>query len=134
VAAWREVIFNEMDLGLDDGKFVVEVLESVVGTSVPLDFSGHIPVVEVSDGATEGVVCGGRAIEEGVEPNGGQLGDVGRWVVWGEEEFNGVRVLVMLFPATKRAWPSSLSRINLVSMKYPSPTGICVETRPLFGS
>jgi hypothetical protein len=70
-----------MDLSLDDGKFVVEVLESVVGTSVPLDFSGHIPVVEVSDGAMEGVVCGGRAIEEGVEPNGDWLSSVRQCVI-----------------------------------------------------
>jgi hypothetical protein len=30
---------------------------------IPLDFGGGIPVVEVGNGATEGMVGGGRAVE-----------------------------------------------------------------------
>jgi hypothetical protein len=78
VAAGREIVLNEMDLGLDDGKLVVEVSESVVGALVLLYFSGCVPIVEIGNSATEGVVCGSGAVEEGVEPNRDWLGDVGQ--------------------------------------------------------
>jgi hypothetical protein len=78
VAARCEVIFNEMNLGLDDGKFIAEVPESVVGALVPLNLGSCIPVIEVGDGAMERVVCGSGAVEEGVEPNGDWLGDIRR--------------------------------------------------------
>jgi hypothetical protein len=77
VTACHEVIFNEMNLSLNDGKFIMEVSESVVGASVPLNFCSCISVIEVSDGAMESVVCGSGAIEEGVEPNRDWLGDIG---------------------------------------------------------
>jgi hypothetical protein len=70
VMAGREVVLNEMDLGLDDGEFVAEVLESVVSASVLVDFGGCVPVVKVSNGVTESVVCRSGAVEESVEPNG----------------------------------------------------------------
>jgi hypothetical protein len=76
VAAGRKVILNKMDLGLDDGEFIVEVSELVVGASVLLDFGCCIPVIEVSNGATESVVHGSGAVEEGVEPNRHWLSDV----------------------------------------------------------
>jgi len=66
-----------MDLGLDDGEFIAEVSESVVGALVPLDFGGCVPVIEVSNGVMESVVCRSGAIEESVEPNRDWLGDVG---------------------------------------------------------
>jgi hypothetical protein len=66
-----------MDLGLDDGKLIMEVSESVVGMSVSFNFGGCVPVVKVRNGVTKGVVCGSGTIEEGVEPNGGWLSDVG---------------------------------------------------------
>jgi hypothetical protein len=78
VAAVCEVVFNKMDLSLNDGKLVAEVLESVVSTSVPLDFGGCIPIIEIGDGVTECVVSGSGAVEEGVEPNGDWLGNIGR--------------------------------------------------------
>jgi hypothetical protein len=67
-----------MDLGLDDSEFVAEVSESVIGMSVPLDLGSRVPVIEVGDGVTEGVVCRSGAVEEGIEPNGDWLGDIGR--------------------------------------------------------
>jgi hypothetical protein len=66
-----------MDLSLDDGELIVEVSESVVGTSVPFDFGGCVPVVEIGDGAMEGVVRRSGAIEEGIEPNRDWLSDIG---------------------------------------------------------
>jgi hypothetical protein len=66
-----------MNLGLDDSKFITEVSELVVGASVPLDFYGCIPVVEVGDGTTESVVCRSGAVEESVEPDRDWLGNIG---------------------------------------------------------
>jgi hypothetical protein len=48
----------------------------VVLSTVTLDFGGSIPVVEVSNGTAEGVVSGGGAIEQSVEPDRDGLGDV----------------------------------------------------------
>jgi hypothetical protein len=98
VATWREVILNKMDLGLDDGELVMEVSELVVGASVLLDFGSRIPVVKVSNGAMEGVVCGSGAVEESVEPNWHWLGDIGRWVIGRKEEVNSVWIFMVLFP------------------------------------
>jgi hypothetical protein len=78
VTAGHEVILNEMDLGLDNGEFVAEVSESVVGMSILLDFGRRIPVVEVSNGVMESVVGGSGAVEEGIKPNGDWLGDIGQ--------------------------------------------------------
>jgi hypothetical protein len=71
-----EVIFSEMYLSLDDGEFVAEVAESVVLTAESFDLGNGIPVIEIGNGALEGVICGGRAIEEGVEPRGEGVGNV----------------------------------------------------------
>jgi hypothetical protein len=98
IVAWCEIVLNEMDLGLDDGEFIAEVSESVVGALVPLDFGGCVPVIEVSNGVMESVVCRSGAIEESVEPNRDWLGDVGWWVVGWEEKVNGVRIFVVFFP------------------------------------
>jgi hypothetical protein len=38
------------------------------------------------------------------------------------------------FPGNNRTRPSSLSQTNLADTENPSPTGMRVETRPLFGS
>jgi hypothetical protein len=76
IAAGRKIILNKMDLSLDDGEFIVEVLESVIGASVLLDFGSCVPVVKVCDSVMERVVCGGGAIEESVEPNRDWLSDV----------------------------------------------------------
>jgi hypothetical protein len=65
-----------MNLGLNDGELVAEVVQSIVLSTVTLDFSGGVPVVKVGNGATEGVVGGGRAIEQSVEPDRDGLGDV----------------------------------------------------------
>jgi hypothetical protein len=78
VAARREVVFNEVNLGLDEGKFVTEVVQSIVLATVPLDFGGGVPVIEVSDGVAECVIGRGRAIEQSVEPDRERLGDVAR--------------------------------------------------------
>jgi hypothetical protein len=58
-----------MDLGLNDGEFVTEVVELIILSSVVFDFCSRIPIVEVGDGASECMVCGGGAIEKGVELN-----------------------------------------------------------------
>jgi hypothetical protein len=78
VAAGHEVVLNEMDLSLDDGEFIAEVSESVVGMSVAFDFGHRVPVIEVSNSTTESVVHGSGVVEEGVEPNRDWLGDIGR--------------------------------------------------------
>jgi hypothetical protein len=65
-----------MYLGLDDGEFVAEVVQLVILSTVTLDFSGGVPIVKVGNGATEGVVSGGRAVEQSVEPDRDGLGDV----------------------------------------------------------
>jgi hypothetical protein len=63
VPACREVVFSKMYLGLDDGELVVEVAQAVILSMVTFDFGSGIPVVEVSNGAAEGVVGRGRSIE-----------------------------------------------------------------------
>jgi hypothetical protein len=45
-------------------------------SAIALDFGGGIPVIEVSNGSTESMVGGGRAIEQSVEPDRDGLGDV----------------------------------------------------------
>jgi hypothetical protein len=54
-----------MHLGLDDGKLVAEMVQSVILSTVTLDFSGGVPVVEVGNGMTEGMV--GRGSVTGLE-------------------------------------------------------------------
>jgi hypothetical protein len=76
VSARCEVILSEMHLGLDDGEFIAEMAESVVLTTELFDLGSGVPIVEVGNGTSEGVICGGRAIEEGVEPRGEGVGDV----------------------------------------------------------
>jgi hypothetical protein len=63
ITARHEVIFSEMNLGLNDGELVAEVVQSIVLSTVMLDFSGGVPVVKVGNGATEGVIGRGRSIE-----------------------------------------------------------------------
>jgi hypothetical protein len=76
MARCRQIVFGEMDFGLDDGEFVAEVSESVVLSTVALQFGGGVPVVEVSDGAAEGVECWGWSDEECLEPTREWLGDI----------------------------------------------------------
>jgi hypothetical protein len=76
VAGCREVVFSEMNLGLDDGEFVTEVSESVILSTESFDFGGGVPIVEVGNGTTECVKGGGWTVEECVEPYGEGLGDV----------------------------------------------------------
>ena len=78
VVSCCEVIFSKMHLGLDDGEFVAEVAESIVLAMVVLQFSGGIPVVEVGDGAAEGVEGRSWADEKGVEPYREGFSDVRR--------------------------------------------------------
>jgi hypothetical protein len=78
IVACHKVVLNEMNLGLYDGKFVTEVSESVISASVPLNFCGCVPVVEVGDSVMEGVVGWGWTIEESIEPDRDQLGDINR--------------------------------------------------------
>jgi hypothetical protein len=73
-----KIVFSKVYFGLDDGEFVAEVLESVILVAVALQFSGGIPVVEVSDGVTECVEGGGWSDKECVEPYGEGFGDVRR--------------------------------------------------------
>jgi hypothetical protein len=76
VLACCEIVFCEVHLGLGDGEFIVEMAWLVVLSTITLDFSGGVPIVEVGNSATEGVVGRGWAIEKSVEPNGDGLGDV----------------------------------------------------------
>ena len=71
-----QIVFGEMDFSLYDGELVAEVSESVVLSTVTLQFGGGIPVVEVGDGAAEGMEGGGRPDEEGLEPAREWLGDI----------------------------------------------------------
>jgi hypothetical protein len=48
----------------------------IVLSTVVFDLSSGIPVVEVGDGATEGVVGGRGAIEQSIEPDWKRLGDI----------------------------------------------------------
>jgi hypothetical protein len=63
VAARREVVFKQMDLGLDDCEFIAEVAQTVVVAAVTLDFGGGIPIVKISDGAAECVKGGSGSVE-----------------------------------------------------------------------
>ena len=76
MARCRQIVLGEMDLSLYDGELVAEVSESVVLSTVALQFGGGIPVVEVGDGAVEGMEGWGRSDEEGLEPAREWLGDV----------------------------------------------------------
>jgi hypothetical protein len=76
ISARREIVLSEMHLGLDDGEFVAEMAESIVLVAVVFDFGGSVSVVEVGNSTTECVVSGGRAIKQGVEPDGNRLSDV----------------------------------------------------------
>jgi hypothetical protein len=71
-----QVVFSEMNLGLYDGEFVAEVSETVVLSTVALQFGGGVPVVEVGDGAAEGMEGWGWPDEEGLEPTRERLSDV----------------------------------------------------------
>jgi hypothetical protein len=71
-----QIVFGEMDLSLYDGELVAEVSESVVLSTVALQFGRGIPVVEVGHGAAEGMEGWGRTDEEGLEPAREWLGDV----------------------------------------------------------
>jgi hypothetical protein len=63
VARGCQIIFDEMDLGLYEREFVAEVSEAVVLSPIALQFGGGVPVVEVGDGAAEGVEGRGRSAE-----------------------------------------------------------------------
>jgi hypothetical protein len=76
MARCRQIVLGEMDLSLYDGELVAEVSESVILSTVALQFSGGIPVVEVGDGAVEGMEGWGRSDEEGLEPAREWLSDV----------------------------------------------------------
>jgi hypothetical protein len=56
-----QVVFNEMDFGLDERELVAEVSEAIVLSSVALHFGGGVPVVEVGNCAAEGMEGGGRS-------------------------------------------------------------------------
>jgi hypothetical protein len=71
-----QIVFGEMDLSLNDGELIAEVSESVVLSTVTLQFGGGIPVVEVGDGAAEGMEGWGRSDKEGLEPARECLGDL----------------------------------------------------------
>jgi hypothetical protein len=71
-----QIVFGEMDLSLYDGELVTEVSESVVLSTVTLQFGGGVPVVEVGDGTAEGMEGWGQSDEEGLEPARKWLGDV----------------------------------------------------------
>jgi hypothetical protein len=63
VARRRQIVLNEMDFGLYECEFVAEVSEAVVLSPVALQLGGGVPVVEVGDGAAEGVESRGRPAE-----------------------------------------------------------------------
>jgi hypothetical protein len=71
-----QIVLGEMDLSLYDGELVAEVSESVVLSTVALQFGGGVPIVEVGDGAAEGMEGWGRSDEKGLEPARERLGDV----------------------------------------------------------
>ena len=58
-----QIVFNEMDFGLYECEFVAEVAEAVVLPPIALQLGGGVPVVEVGDGAAEGVESRGRPAE-----------------------------------------------------------------------
>jgi hypothetical protein len=71
-----QIVFGEMDLSLYDGELVAAVSESIVLSTVTLQLGRGVPVVEVGDGAVEGMEGWGRPNEEGLEPARKWLGDV----------------------------------------------------------
>jgi hypothetical protein len=76
VSARREIIFSEMDLGLDDAELIAEVAKSVVLSSIVFDLCCSVPIVEVGDGTLECVVCRSGTIEKCVEPDWYRLGNI----------------------------------------------------------
>jgi hypothetical protein len=76
VARCCQIIFGKMYLSLYDGELIAKVSESIVLSTVALQFGGGVPVVEVGDGAAEGMEGGGWPKEEGLEPAGEWLGDI----------------------------------------------------------
>ena len=73
-----QIVFNEMDFGLYECELVAEVSEAVVLSPVALQLGGGVPVVEVGDGAAEGVESRGRPAKQALEPAREWLGDVRR--------------------------------------------------------
>jgi hypothetical protein len=73
VATCCKVVFSKMDLSLDDGKLIAEVAQSVVLSTVTLDFGSSIPIIEVGNSTMESVVGGGGAIEQSVVGGGGAI-------------------------------------------------------------
>ena len=69
IATRHKVVFNEMHLSLDEGEFVSEAAEPVVGVPEMLDLGDGVPIIEGGHSAVESVVGRGRAIEQGVEPH-----------------------------------------------------------------
>jgi hypothetical protein len=63
IATCCEIVLSQMHLSLDNGELIMEMMQLVVLSTVALDFGGSVPVVEVGNGAMEGVIGGGRAIE-----------------------------------------------------------------------
>jgi hypothetical protein len=78
VARCCQIVLNEMDFGLYEREFVAEMSEAVVLPSIPFQLGGGVPVVEVGDGAAEGVKGRGRPAKQALEPTGEWLGDVRR--------------------------------------------------------
>jgi hypothetical protein len=76
MARCGQIVLGEMDLSLYDGEFITEVSESIVLSTIALQFGGGVPVVEVGDGAAESVERWGRPDEEGLEPAREWLGDI----------------------------------------------------------
>jgi hypothetical protein len=74
----RQIVFGEMYLSLYDGELVAKMSESVVLSSITLQFGGGVPVVEVGDGATGCMEGRGWSNKEGLEPAGEWFGDVRR--------------------------------------------------------
>jgi hypothetical protein len=76
MARCRQIVFDEVNFGLNERELVAEVSEAVVLSSVALQFGGGIPVVKVGDGAAEGVEGGGQSAEQGLKPARERFGDV----------------------------------------------------------
>jgi hypothetical protein len=68
MAAGSEVVFDEVNLGLYDRKFVAEVAQAVIEAAVAFDLSRGFPMLEIGNGGAEGVEGRSGAIEQGVEP------------------------------------------------------------------
>ena len=78
MARRRQIVFDEVNFGLNERELVAEVAEAVVLASVALQFGGGVPVIEVGDGAAESVEGRGWSAEQTLEPTGEWLGDVRR--------------------------------------------------------